>query len=146
MVDGLDIGAPIITRHYRRIAAARYEVWRLHTDVGRWPAWQHDIASASIDGPFQAGAIFNWSTRGFDRPIRSEIHVVDAGGRTLWGGPANGIIGLHEWRFHDDGGGTLVETEESWAGPPVEGRTEEMRSALAASLERWLDFMARELG
>ena len=50
-----------------------------------------------------------------------------------------GIVGLHLWLFKSVPGGTLIKTEESWAGPPVVENVEPMRAALEGSLRRWLD-------
>ena len=48
----IDIGAPLAT------------VWRLQTDVNGWPARQADITAARLDGPFEPGISFTWTSYG----------------------------------------------------------------------------------
>jgi len=38
----------------------------------------------------------------------------------LWGGTAGGITGVHEWIFRQTPGSVHVQTNESFAGEPVE--------------------------
>ena len=135
----IDSSAPVVSRRKRVMPVARATVWAVHVDVESWPAWQTDISAASIDGPFATGSTITWRTAGIEKPIPSTIHAVEPGHRTLWGGPAMGIVGLHQWRFSDAEGGTLVETEESWAGPPVEVDPAALQRQLDASLDAWLE-------
>ena len=132
----IDETAPVIARHGIDIAAPLATVWRLHTDVNGWPAWQPDITSASLDGALEPGARFGWSTAGLE--ITSTVYAVDEPSRTLWGGPANGIDGVHEWMFRETPTGVHVTTNESWSGPPVEADATTLQSQLDASLMAWL--------
>jgi hypothetical protein len=52
----IDAEAPVLAHHEVEIQATLDEVWRLHTDVNAWTTWQSDIATASIEGAFEAGA------------------------------------------------------------------------------------------
>jgi hypothetical protein len=51
---------------------------------------------------------------------------------------AGGITGIHEWKFSERPGGVHVETNESFAGPPVEADVAALQSQLDASLAAWL--------
>ncbi|MGW6128732.1 SRPBCC family protein [Cellulomonas sp. NPDC055163] len=133
----VDETAPVVVRREARIEAPIDLVWRLHTDVAGWPAWQTDIATAQLDGPLVPGATFRWTTHGLD--IASTVYAVDAPRRILWGGPAQGITGVHEWTFTADGDATIVRTAESWEGEPVRADPDALRTALEASLGSWLD-------
>ena len=135
----IDTDAPVVSRRWLIIPVARATVWAIHLDVERWPEWQNDISAASIDGPFATGRTITWQTAGIETPIPSTIYAVEPGHRTLWGGPAMGIVGIHEWRFSDAEGSTLVETEESWAGSPVEADPAAMLRQLDTSLDSWLE-------
>ena len=135
----IDRSAPVIVRVERTISAPIETIWRLHTNVDRWPTWQEDIGEAKLDGPFAPQSVFTWRTAGFDDAIRSTIHVVQPHVLTLWGGPASGIDGLHRWDFQAVGGDTHIVTEESFAGGPVEAAADQLRSGLTTSLERWLE-------
>jgi uncharacterized membrane protein len=49
-------------RHETDINAPLDTVWQLHADVNAWPAWQTGITAAHIDGEFQPGASFEWTS------------------------------------------------------------------------------------
>ncbi|MGY0235908.1 SRPBCC family protein [Longispora urticae] len=132
----IDRTAPVLVRHEVLIAADPAAVWRLHTDIAAWPAWNTDITTARLAGPLAEGATFHWHTHGLD--IASTVLELVPGARIVWGGPAHGIDGVHVWTFAPADGGTLVTTEESWAGPPVDADPVGLRAALDASLTAWL--------
>ena len=44
------------TEHSIETTAPPETVWRLWTDVGRWPEWNADLERAEISGPFAAGS------------------------------------------------------------------------------------------
>jgi uncharacterized protein YndB with AHSA1/START domain len=132
-VDG---AAPVLAHHEIDIDAPLERVWALHTNVAGWPEWQTEITAARIDGPFEPGTSFDWTSYGFT--VRSTIYAVDAGSRVLWGGTAEGITGIHEWLLTETPDGVHVETNESFAGDPVEADATSMQSMLDASLTAWL--------
>ena len=133
---GIDSDAPVRTRHEIDISAPLSLVWRLHTDVNNWPAWQTEITEAQLDGAFQPGSSFKWTSYGFT--VVSTIYASAERARTLWGGPAAGITGVHEWVFSETPAGVHVTTQESWAGQPVEADITRMRTILDTSLAAWL--------
>jgi len=133
---GIDAGAPVRAHHEIDITAPLSTVWQLHTDVNAWPAWQTEITAAHLDGPFQPGASFEWTSYGFT--VVSTIYAVADRSRVLWGGTSGGITGVHEWVFNGTPTGVHVTTEESFAGGPVETDIAGMQSALDSSLSSWL--------
>jgi hypothetical protein len=133
---GIDSDAPIRTRHEIDINAPLGLVWRLHTDVNNWPTWQTEITEAQLDRAFQPGNSFKWTSYGFT--VTSTIYASAERARTLWGGPAAGITGVHEWVFSETPAGVHVTTQESWAGQPVEADITRMRTILDTSLAAWL--------
>jgi hypothetical protein len=137
--EGIDTTAPVIARHSTTIDAPLSVVWRLHTDVTGWPGWQKAIDEAHLDGPFVAGAVFSWRT--YNLAITSTVYHVEPERHTLWGGPSQGITGIHSWTFTPMSGGVLVETEESWSGPPVEADVAGLQGALDAALVAWLEYL-----
>ena len=137
----VDRTAPVLARHEIEIEAPLERVWRLHTDVAAWPHWQKEITEARIDGPFEPGTSFDWTSYGFT--VTSTIYEVEDRSRSLWGGTAEGITGIHEWRFTEVPGGVRVETNESFAGEPVDADPASMQSMLDASLEAWLGHLKR---
>ena len=140
-ITTIDENAAVVVRHEFRVEAPIDRVWALHTDVNRWTTWQSDIDTAYADGPLQPGATFHWSTAGLQ--IASTVYAIDAPHRILWGGPAQGITGIHEWTFTADGDATIVTTAESWDGNPVRADADNLRQALDASLIYWLDHLRK---
>jgi len=132
----IDSDAPIRIRREIDVNAPLETVWRLHTDVNNWPAWQTEITEAQMDGAFQPGNSFTWTSYGFT--VVSTIYASTERARTLWGGPAAGITGVHEWIFSETPAGAHVTTQESWAGQPVEADITSMRTILDTSLATWL--------
>ncbi|WP_214411305.1 SRPBCC family protein [Sphaerisporangium fuscum] len=136
MITAINTQAPVVVRLDIVIDAPLERVWALHTDVNSWPSWQSDITDASADGPPLPGSAFRWSTFGLD--ITSTVHAVEAPHRILWGGPAHGITGIHQWTFREQDGLVHVHTEESWDGEPILADIAGMRTALEGSLTSWL--------
>ena len=133
---GIDGNAPVIARHEIDINAPLETVWRLQTDVSNWPAWQTDITAARLDGPFEPGNSFTWTSYGFT--VTSTIYAVAERTRTLWGGTAEGITGTHEWIYTQTPTGVHVTTQESFAGEPVAADLAGMQKTLDKSLTDWL--------
>jgi uncharacterized protein YndB with AHSA1/START domain len=132
----VDENATVLVRREIIIQAPIDVVWRLHVDVDGWTRWQTDIDSARADGPLRAGSTFHWTTAGLS--IASTVYAIDAPHRILWGGPAHGIEGVHQWTFIPDGDRTIVRTEESWEGDPVRADAENLKTLLDGSLASWL--------
>jgi hypothetical protein len=140
---GIDGDAPVLARHEIAIQAAVETIWQVHIAVNEWPTWQPDITEARLDGDFVPGASFGWTSSGLS--VTSTIYDVSAPSgevspraRTLWGGTAQGITGIHEWTFRDMTQGVLVATNESFAGASVEGDPSTMQDMLDTSLVSWL--------
>ncbi|MER5966637.1 SRPBCC family protein [Streptomyces sp. NPDC002057] len=132
----IDITAPVIVRLSTAVDAPLETVWRLHTDIDGWAAWNADVEQAALNGPLAPGASFTWRTHGLD--ITSTVSELVPGERIVWGGPAAGITGIHVWTFERTGDRVTVRTEESWSGAPVDAATEELGRALHQSLRSWL--------
>ncbi|MEV5148212.1 SRPBCC family protein [Streptomyces sp. NPDC052727] len=132
----IDQDAPVIVRLSTVIDAPVERVWALHTDVDSWAEWNADVDQAVLNGPLLPGNSFHWKTHGLD--ITSTIREIVPGERIVWGGPANGIEGVHVWTFEQSGGQVTVSTEESWSGAVVEAAAAELGQALHDSLTAWL--------
>jgi hypothetical protein len=140
---GIDGDAPVLARHEILVQAPIDAIWQLHTDVNNWPTWQKDITVANLAGRFEPGASFEWTSSGLS--VTSTIYDVSPPtgdvsprSRTLWGGTAQGITGIHEWTFRDMTQGVLVATNESFAGAPIESDQSTMQDILDTSLVSWL--------
>ncbi|OEJ30464.1 SRPBCC family protein [Streptomyces subrutilus] len=132
----IDETAPAIARLSTVINAPLATVWHLHADIAAWATWNEDIDQAVLNGPLAPGASFTWQTHGLD--ITSTVHELVPGERIVWGGPADGITGIHVWTFEQTGDQVTVHTEESWSGAPVDAAPEELGRALYQSLRNWL--------
>jgi Polyketide cyclase / dehydrase and lipid transport len=137
IINTIDERAPVISRHSTVIASPIDTLWRLHTDVNAWPTWQKAIDQAHLDDVFAPGAAFTWET--YNLTIVSTVYQVEPQRHTLWGGPSDGITGIHAWTFTPVDGGVRVDTEESWSGDPISADVTGMQAALDASLTTWLD-------
>ncbi|MER6032108.1 SRPBCC family protein [Streptomyces sp. NPDC001851] len=132
----IDETAPVIVRLSTVVDAPLTTVWDLHTDIAAWPTWNPDIDRAAPNGPLTPGSSFTWRTHGLD--ITSTVRELVPGERIVWGGPADGITGMHVWTFEQSGDHVTVRTEESWSGTPVEAAADRLGKALHQSLENWL--------
>lgn len=135
-IQAVDAQAPVVVRLSITVRAPLADVWALHTGIDAWADWNPDIDRAALDGPLAPGARFSWLTHGLD--ITSTVFQVVPGKRIVWGGPAQGIDGVHAWTFQESDGVVTVRTDESWSGPPVEARRDELQHMLTQSLEQWL--------
>lgn len=135
----IDRTAPVVSSGDVLVHAPLGTVFALQTDVAAWPSWREDVAFVRPldDGPLRAGSRFRWSTGGIT--VTSTVRALHHGRCVLWGGPANGIDGIHLWTFTRTGTGTLVHTEESWDGAPVRQDVAGAQAALDASLASWRD-------
>lgn len=127
-------------------------IWKLQTDVERWPSWQPHVESvARLDhGPFRPGSAFRWTTPVPPNPatpatsldITSTVRQMERGSCIRWTGPAVGeglhIDGVHVWNFTRVKGGVLVRTEETHTGPQVDADVPAATRILGDGLEAWL--------
>jgi ligand-binding SRPBCC domain-containing protein len=102
----VDRGAPVVVTDEILVEAPVAVVWALHTDVSGWTSWRTDVDGAELSEPFAVGATFHWSTGGL--AIASTIREVRSHRRTVWGGPAAGIVGVHVWEFTPEDNRTRV--------------------------------------
>ncbi|MFC4532097.1 SRPBCC family protein [Sphaerisporangium dianthi] len=149
----VDTSAKIRYRTETVIAAPLRTVWRLQTDVERWPSWQKPVLSSKrLDrGPLRPGSSFRWTTPVPETEVNPATTLeVTSTVRQLrhqkclrWDGPAIGAglridKGVHVWTFTEVGGRVVVRTEETWRGDQVEQDVGLSTTALGAGLETWL--------
>ena len=137
----IDSQAPVITRDEILIYSDVEAVWSVQTDFESWPKLQADVEGVMVSGELGVGTSFQWRTGGLD--ITSTVRELQRPRRIVWDGPANGIFAVHLWTFERRNASTIVRTAESWAGPPIEKRVEEMQRALNSSLHAWLANLKR---
>lgn len=150
--EGVDPEALVRHRTETVIHAPLNTIWKLQTDVERWPSWQPPVTSVDrLDhGPFRKGSAFRWTTPIPPNPatpatsldITSTVEQLKRGACIRWTGPAIGeglrINGIHVWTFAKVKGGVLVRTEETHTGEQVEANVPAATEILAQGLEGWL--------
>jgi uncharacterized protein YndB with AHSA1/START domain len=60
------------TQHSTETTAAPEAIWRVWSDVERWPEWNADLERAEMSGPFAAGSTITMFPKGQD-PIELRI-------------------------------------------------------------------------
>jgi uncharacterized protein YndB with AHSA1/START domain len=151
--QGVDPTAKIRYRAEVVIDAPLRTVWKLQTDVERWPSWQPPVLTSRRleSGPLRAGSSFRWTTPVPETPlspattlvVTSTVHQLQRHKCLRWSGPAVGEgllidMGDHVWTFTEVGGRVLVRTEETWRGPQVDADVAFATAALGAGLDAWL--------
>lgn len=146
---GVDPDARVRHRTGILIHAPLRTVWRLQTDVARWPDWQATVRGTDRldDGPLHPGSAFRWTTPLPPNPastdpvleITSTVRQLRPGSCIRWTGPAVAtglrIDGVHVWNFTEVPGGVLVRTEETHTGPQVDANVPAATETLRQGLE-----------
>lgn len=152
--EGVDPAAQIRYTTDTVINASIETIWKLQTDVERWPAWQSTVLSSERlePGRLREGSAFRWTTPAPATPTTPETTLeITSTVRQLkhhkclrWTGPAVGEglridEGVHVWTFERvKGGGVRVRTEETWTGEQVEADVPLATEVLGMGLEGWL--------
>jgi uncharacterized membrane protein len=106
--------APAVASSEIEVAAPAAVIWDVLADFERWPDWNPDVKSMSIEGPVTEGTRFKWKAG--PGTITSTLERVERPTLIAWTGKTMGISAIHVWRFEPRDGSTLVHTEESWEG------------------------------
>lgn len=89
----LDEKAPVNAVAEISVAAPAEKVWRLISEIDRWPTWNPVVRDVCIDGGVAVDASFTW-VNGKSR-IRSTLAVVDPLHEITWSGVSAGIKAVH---------------------------------------------------
>ena len=106
--------APVVGASEIEIAATPEAVWQVLTAIDRWPSWNPQVKSASLEGGLEEGAEFRWKAG--PGTIVSRLTDVQAPHRIAWTGKSMGLKAIHVHTLEERNGGTLVKTEESYDG------------------------------
>ncbi|WP_329026256.1 SRPBCC family protein [Streptomyces sp. NBC_00690] len=150
--EGVDPDALVRHRTETVIHAPLRTIWKLQTDVERWPSWQAPVTRVDrLDhGPLREGSAFRWTTPVPPNPvtpatsldITSTVEQLKRNSCIRWTGPAIGeglhIDGIHVWTFTKVKGGVRVSTEETHTGPQVDANVPFATEVLGQGLEAWL--------
>jgi uncharacterized protein YndB with AHSA1/START domain len=106
--------APVVTATEIEIAASPEAVWEVLTAVERWPSWNREVKSMTIEGSVAPGTVFRWKAG--PGTITSTIQEVAPPREIAWTGKTLGIKAIHVWHLDRQNGRTLVRTAESYEG------------------------------
>ena len=109
--------APVVGTGETEISAPPEVVWDVLTEIDRWPSWNPDVKSTSMDGGLVEGSEFRWKAG--PGTITSVLQHVDPPRSIAWTGKTLGIRAIHVYRLEPRGERTLVSTEESYEGLPA---------------------------
>jgi hypothetical protein len=113
-LTGTNEQAPVVGASEIEIAAAPEAVWEALTAFERWPSWNQDVKSMSVQGPLAEGLVFRWKAG--PATITSTVRLVEPQRRLAWTGKTLGIKAIHFWYLEPRDGKTFVRTEESYEG------------------------------
>jgi uncharacterized protein YndB with AHSA1/START domain len=128
-MTGINERAPVVGASEIEVAAAPEAVWEVLTAFERWPSWNEDVKSMSMQGPVAEGSVFRWKAG--PGTIKSTIRLVEPPRRIAWTGKTFGIKAIHLWQLEPRDRGTFVRTEESYEGL--------VARALRGTLQKTLD-------
>ncbi len=136
--ESSDPDAPASTDKTTRIVASPERVWQAMSQIDQWANWQPDISKAKLNGPFQAGSTFDWSSNGVD--IHSTLHTVTPQEALSWSGQASGVFATHNWHFSPlTDGTTEVRVEENREGWLVSVMGPVLQKNMDKDTGRWLE-------
>jgi uncharacterized protein YndB with AHSA1/START domain len=134
--------APVRSTREIEIVAPPDVVWSVLTGFERWPEWNPDVKSMAFEGPVAPGSEFRWKAG--PGTIVSTLEQVEPPALVGWRGRTMSIEALHEWRLQPSGGGTRVETEESFSGMLAKLLRRPLQKMLDKSLDDGLQHLKRE--
>jgi hypothetical protein len=114
MIELIDAGAPVVSRTEIEITAPPEVVWDVLTVFGRWPTWNPQVKSMSVQEPVVVGSTFRWKAG--PSTVRSTIQRLEPPRLIAWSGRTMGLRAVDVFRLEGHGGSTLVREEESWSG------------------------------
>jgi uncharacterized protein YndB with AHSA1/START domain len=106
--------APATAEGETQIEADPQTVFAVISAIDRWPTWNPDVRSVTLQGPVQPGTVFRWKAG--PSSLTSTLQVVDPPHEIAWTGTTMGIRAVHRFWFQPRDGGTLARSEESWEG------------------------------
>jgi hypothetical protein len=106
--------APVISSGEILVAADADTIWEMMATIDRWPEWNADVQSATLQGELAPGSKFIWKAG--EMTITSTILQVERPSILAWTGITMGIKAIHIWQLVGRDKRTMVKTEESWEG------------------------------
>ena len=134
--------APVLSKGEIDVAADAETVWKVLATIDRWPDWNPDIKSVSLDGSVAKGTKFRWKAKSWK--IVSVIQNVKRARLLAWTGRMMGIKAIHAWHLEPRGAGTFVVNEESWQGLVARLLRHSLQKAMEKTNASWLACLKTE--
>jgi len=112
-------------------------VWETLVNVSRWPEWNQEVKSVTVNGPLREGTVFRWKTN--SGTITSTFQTIQPPHHVAWTGRTMGIKAVHAWRLEPNGTKTSVRTAESFDGLLAQLLRRPLRTMLTKTLDRGLE-------
>jgi uncharacterized protein YndB with AHSA1/START domain len=138
----IDTSAPAVAHGEIQVAASPEIVWDVLADISKWPSWNPDVKSASLEGPLAKGTQFRWKSG--PGTFTSTLQSVEPPHLIAWTGTTFGIKANHVYRLEREGDATIVRSEESWDGLLVRLLRRSMTKTLQKAIESGLVHLKRE--
>lgn len=135
--------APMLGESETEIDASPEAVWEVLTGIERWPTWNPDVKSVSVDGRVAEGSEFRWKAG--PGTIKSTIQRVEPPKLIAWTGTTFGIEAFHVYVLEPRGEKTLVKTTESYDGPVARLFRRQLRKTLDRALVDGLRYLKAEV-
>jgi hypothetical protein len=139
MMTEIDTGAPIVSRTEIEIAAPPEVVWDVLTAFDRWPSWNPEVKSMSVQEPVVVGSTFRWKAG--PSTVTSTIRHLEPFRLIAWSGRTMGIRAVDVFHLDAHEGTTLVREEESWDGLVARLFRKSLQRTLDRSLENGLRYL-----
>jgi hypothetical protein len=140
---GINGQAPVVGTSEIEIAASPEAVWAVLTAFERWPSWNRDVKSMTIQGDVAPGTVFRWKAG--PGTITSTIQRVEPPRQIAWTGKTLGVDAIHFWYLEPRDGVTFVRTEESFEGLVARLLRRSLQKTLDRSLADGLGYLKAEV-
>src|SRR5262245_59672806 len=142
-MTSIDVRAPVVGAAEIVISAAPELVWDVLTTFERWPMWNPDVRSITMQGDVAVGSEFRWKAG--PGTITSTLQEVDPPRRITWTGRTLGIRAVHVWWLEPTDSVTTVLTEESYQGIVARLLRRRLQKALDRALDHGLQHLKAEV-
>jgi uncharacterized protein YndB with AHSA1/START domain len=142
-VSDINRQAPVVAASEIEIAAPPEAFWDVLTAFERWPRWNPDVKSMTVQGDVAPGSVFRWKAG--PGTITSTIRDVDPPRVIVWTGKTLGIRAVHAWQAEPEDGTTRVRSEESFEGVVVRLLRRSLQKTLDRALADGLRYLKAEV-
>lgn len=129
--------APVVQSKNIHINAKPETIWKVLTDIEKWPKWNSKITDSTLKEEPNIGTSFTWKTNG--SRIKSQIHTFDSDKAIGWIGQTFGAKAIHNWVLEPTKNGTKVAVKESMEGWFIFLLRKKMNNILEEDMQYWLE-------